>query len=115
MSDSLGRENFSGSDSTRAARQSFGKPNPITEPSFEKERNTIRPTRNFNRPRTNASLLRGSVAAKRADLLDGYHPSSSAVSRAAAAAVPRNRDMSAPDRGSATDRGHIGHVLSGVA
>src|SRR5215831_17365701 len=63
MSDSLGRENLSGSDSTRAARQSLGKPNPITLPSFENARNTMRPTRNFTRPRTNASLACGSVAA----------------------------------------------------
>src|SRR5207247_9529515 len=38
-------------------------PNPISVPSFENDRKTIRPTRNFTRPRTNASLLRGSVAA----------------------------------------------------
>src|SRR5512133_621146 len=63
MSDSLGSENFSGSDSTSAERHSFGKPNPITVPSFEKARKTIRPTRNFTRPRTNASYARGSVAA----------------------------------------------------
>src|SRR6266496_1505736 len=63
MSDSLGIENFSGSDSTSAIRQSFGNPNPISVPSFENDRKTIRPTRNFTRPRTNASLLRGSVAA----------------------------------------------------
>src|SRR6266496_3123529 len=63
MSDSPGIENFSGSDSTRATRHSYGKPNPMTVPSFENDRNTIRPTRNFTRPRTNASLLRGSVAA----------------------------------------------------
>ena len=47
MSDSLGIENFSGSDSTSATRQSFGNPNPITVPSFEKDKKTIRPTRNF--------------------------------------------------------------------
>src|SRR6266566_6466553 len=63
MSDSPGIENFSGSDSTSATRHSFGKPNPITVPSFENDRKTIRPTRNFIRPRTNASLLRDSVAA----------------------------------------------------
>src|SRR5438132_14379132 len=63
LSDALGIENFSGSDSTSATRHSFGKPNPMTVPSFENERKTIRPTRNFTRPRTNASLLRGSVAA----------------------------------------------------
>src|SRR5919198_5089835 len=63
MSDSLGSENFSGSASTRAARHSFGNPNPMVAPSFENARKTIRPTRNFTRPRTNASLLRGSVAA----------------------------------------------------
>jgi hypothetical protein len=63
MSDALGSENFSGSDSTSADRQSFGNPNPITVPSFENARKTILPTRNFTRPRTNASLLRGSVAA----------------------------------------------------
>src|SRR5258705_7440493 len=63
MSDSLGSENLAGSDSTSAARQSFGKPNPIVDPSFEKERKTMRPTRNLIRPRTNASLLRGSVLA----------------------------------------------------
>src|SRR6266516_492668 len=63
MSDSLGIENFSGSDSTSAIRQSFGNPNPISVPSFENDRKTIRPTRNFTRPRTSASLLRGSVAA----------------------------------------------------
>src|SRR6478672_9521407 len=63
MSPSLGSENLSGSDSTRAARQSFGKPKPIVDPSFEKARKTIRPTRNLSRPRTNASLLRGSVCA----------------------------------------------------
>src|SRR4029079_9623313 len=63
MSDSLGNENFSGSDSTSAARHSFGKPNPITVPSFEKARKTIRPTRNFTRPRPSASYARGSVAA----------------------------------------------------
>src|SRR6266536_1267912 len=63
MSDSLGIENFSGSDSTSATRQSFGNPNPISVPSFENDRKTILPPRNFTRPRTNASLLRGSVAA----------------------------------------------------
>src|SRR5512133_2216098 len=63
MSASLGSENFSGSDSTSAARQSFGKPKPMVEPSFEKERKTMRPTRNLMRPRTNASLLRGRVLA----------------------------------------------------
>src|SRR5262245_6440592 len=63
MSDSLGSENFSGSDSTSAARHSFGNPKPITVPSFENARNTIRPTRNFTRPRTNASYARGRVAA----------------------------------------------------
>src|SRR4051794_15969808 len=63
MSDSLGSENLAGSDSTSAARQSFGKPKPMVEPSFENARNTIRPTRNLSRPRTYASLLRGSVLA----------------------------------------------------
>ena len=63
MSDSLGRENFPGSESTSAARHSFGKPKPIVDPSLEKERKTIRPTRNLIRPRTKASLLRGSVLA----------------------------------------------------
>src|SRR6187399_2655519 len=63
MSDSLGSENFSGSDSTSAARHSFGKPKPITVPSFENARKTIRPTRNFTRPRTTASYARGSDAA----------------------------------------------------
>src|ERR1044072_7103439 len=63
MSDSLGRENFSGSDSTRVARQSLGKPKPITSPSFENERKTMRPTRYFTRPRTNAWYARGSVSA----------------------------------------------------
>src|SRR3954447_24511496 len=64
MSEALGSENFCGSDSMSAARHSFGKPNPMTSPSVENERKTIRPTLNFTRPRTNASLLRGSVAAK---------------------------------------------------
>src|SRR5881275_2529580 len=63
MSDALGSENLSGSDSTSAIRQSFGNPNPISVPSFENDRKTIRPIRNFTRPRTNASLLRGSVLA----------------------------------------------------
>src|SRR5687767_1614222 len=63
MSDSLGRENFSGSDSTSAVRHSLGKANPIVEPSREKDRYTIRPIRNFTRPRTKASLLRGSALA----------------------------------------------------
>jgi len=63
MSDSLGSENLCGSDSTSAARHSFGNPQPIVEPSFEKDRKTIRPTRNFSRPRTQASLLRGNVLA----------------------------------------------------
>src|SRR4051794_41666985 len=63
MSYSLGNENFSGSDSTRAARHSFGNPKPMVEPSFENERKTICPTRNLIRPRTKASLARGSVRA----------------------------------------------------
>src|SRR5437763_12403646 len=63
MSDSLGSENFSGSDSTSAARHSLGKPKPITVPSFENERKTMRPTRNFTRPRTRTSYARGNVTA----------------------------------------------------
>src|SRR3954469_15479888 len=63
MSDSLGIENFSGSDSTSGFRQSFGKPKPMTSPSFENARKTIWPTRYLIRPRTNASYARGSVCA----------------------------------------------------
>src|SRR5262245_24336724 len=63
MSPSLGSENFSGSASTRASRHSFGNAKPITVPSRENARYTMRPIRNFTRPRTMASALRGSVLA----------------------------------------------------
>src|SRR5919204_1318091 len=63
MSPWLGSENFSGSVSTSAALHSFGNATPMTVPSFENDRKTIRPTRNLIRPRTNASVLRGNVAA----------------------------------------------------
>jgi hypothetical protein len=38
MFDAFGRENFSGSDSTSACRQSFGKAKPSSRPSLEKAR-----------------------------------------------------------------------------
>src|SRR4029079_4820037 len=63
MSDSPGSANFSGSDSTRASRSSFGKAKPIVLPSREKDRETICPIRNLTRPRTRPSLLRGSFSA----------------------------------------------------
>src|SRR5215216_714357 len=63
MSDWLGSENFSGSDSTSAARHSFGNANPIVQPSREIARYTIRPIRNFTWPRTNPSVVRGSASA----------------------------------------------------
>src|SRR3954447_26175707 len=63
MSDSLGNANFPGSFSTSAARHSFGKPKPITDPSLEKARKTILRRRNLILPRTKTSLARGSVRA----------------------------------------------------
>src|SRR5262249_26970088 len=63
MSDWLGSENFSGSAATSASRSSFGNAKPITVPSREKESQTMRPIRNFTRPCTNASLLRGNELA----------------------------------------------------
>src|SRR4051794_17407717 len=64
MSDGLGSSNLSGSAATSAARSSRGKPKPIIVPSLEKATNTMRPTRNLTRSRTNASSARGSVEAK---------------------------------------------------
>src|SRR5262245_47190598 len=86
MSDSPGSENFSGSVSTRAARHSFGNPNPMVSPSFENARKTIRPTRNLIRPRTNASPLLGSVAAN-------AHTSSTVTGTASGGGASRRADL----------------------
>ena len=50
-----GIRNLSGADVISASRNIFGKANPITVSSRENARKTIRPTRNFTRPRTTAS------------------------------------------------------------
>src|SRR4029453_7315304 len=63
MSDCLGSENFSGSDSTRASRNALGNAKPMTVPPAENARETIRPLLNLTRPRASASVLRGSVLA----------------------------------------------------
>src|SRR5213596_2207782 len=55
--------NLAGSEPINASRHSFGNPNPITVSSFEKATYTILPTRNFTRPRTSASVVRGKVLA----------------------------------------------------
>ena len=51
--------NFSGSAWTSASRHSFGNAKPSSVSSRENARYTIRPTRNFTLPWTNASVERG--------------------------------------------------------
>src|SRR6266567_2054750 len=63
MSEGPGIMNLSGSEATSASRSSFGKPNPISVSSRDKDRNTIRPTRNFTRSRTSASYEGGRLSA----------------------------------------------------
>ena len=56
-------KNLSGSAATIAARSSRGNPQPIVSSSRLSATYTICPTRNFTRPRTSASVVRGSAIA----------------------------------------------------
>src|SRR5919201_2852733 len=63
MSPALGMRNLSGSEPTSPSRHSFGNAKPMIVSSREKARYTIRPTRNFTRSRTSASVVRGRLSA----------------------------------------------------